>query len=174
MDVSGTLWLALPCSLYIWGLSDHNYAAKISWVQGQSHQKQYTDYLESKPVRLGSGTASSTAENYYIIKHTQIACCRPPAVTGRWKVARKKVEHTFLVQSSLQTVPTSSLCTPFLENIYVMSLCSRKEVRNPQCQSLSYWAKAKQGNCWLTGCFAHNYRLYPHLKSALCQCSQYP
>ena len=53
MEVLGTLWLALPCSLYIGGLTDHVYAAKISYIQGQSHKEQYPDYLESKPIRLG-------------------------------------------------------------------------------------------------------------------------
>lgn len=82
MDVLGTLWLALSCSLYIWGLTDHIYAAKISWVQGQSHQKQYTDYSESKPFRLGSGTASGTSGYSELLYHQacqdrllQAACC---------------------------------------------------------------------------------------------------
>lgn len=44
-------WLALPYSLYIWGLTHRIYGAKISWVQGQSHWEKYREYLQRKSVR---------------------------------------------------------------------------------------------------------------------------
>ena len=130
MGVSGTLWLALSCSLYIWGLTDHTYAVKISWVQGWSHQEQYTDYLRANQSGWAQAQppAQPAIENHYTIEHTQLACYTSPAATGRWKDAREKVERTFLVQSSLHIVPTSFPCTSFLGNIYVMSLCSRREI----------------------------------------------
>lgn len=86
----------------------------------------------------------------------------------------EKAEHTFLVQSSLHIVPTSSPAHAFW-GIYMWchfvaeENCAGKKRTAPV---LIFLGKSEAGKLLTDS--QHNYPLYPHLKSALCQRSQYP